>query len=477
MGLFTLRPPVKLGTRIAAVMLTALLAVQALNAAVFFLMPPPPMPVYSAHAVIEAVEETVPAIFAADKTERPDLAKRLAPQHSLHIRWQSSMQPFPPKPPDEPQRMSAILDRVRSSLEEGLKEKVRAVMVRGHGGPPGPDYRRYRMPPEFKPPAGPIEPHERDLPLFGGFEIAIQGLDGSWLIVEPEWQPRFAGFLRPWIVTAIGAVILISGLSAFLTKRALKRLDRLVEAAQKLGRTRNATPIDTTGLKEYSVIAEALNEMQARIQQFLDDRTQMLAAISHDLRTSLTRLRLEAEELPESDTKERLIFNLVEMKHMISATLTFAGDDFKKEPQQRVDLAALLISLCDGFSDLGQSAEYAGPNHAYLFCQAVAMKRAFGNLIGNAIKYGTRANVTLKTANGSALISISDCGPGIPPDKVELAFRPFCRLETSRNRESGGVGLGLTIARDIIRAHGGTIKLRNRAEGGLQVLVRLPAIV
>ena len=210
------------------------------------------------------------------------------------------------------------------------------------------------------------------------------------------------------------------------------------------------------------------------IKQFLDERTQMLAAISHDLRTSLTRLRLEAEELPESETKNRLIFDMSEMERMISATLTFAGDELKSEPQQRVDVAALLISLCDSFSDHGQPADYNGPNHAYLLCQPVAMKRAFDNLIGNAIKYGFRASVTLTLENGSVLVSITDAGPGISPENVELAFRPFRRLETSRNRETGGVGLGLPIARDIIRAHGGEISLRNRPEGGLEVTVRLP---
>ncbi len=215
--------------------------------------------------------------------------------------------------------------------------------------------------------------------------------------------------------------------------------------------------------------------MQSRIKHFLDERTQMLAAISHDLRTSLTRLRLEAEDLPESETKNRLIFDMSEMERMISATLTFAGDELKSEPQRRVDLAALLISLCDSFSDHGQPADYNGPNHAHLLCQPVAMKRAFDNLIGNAIKYGSRASVTLALEDGSVLVSITDAGPGIHPDDVELAFRPFSRLETSRNRETGGVGLGLPIARDIIRAHGGEISLSNRPEGGLEVLVRLHA--
>jgi signal transduction histidine kinase len=275
-------------------------------------------------------------------------------------------------------------------------------------------------------------------------------------------------------MTLIGAVILVSALSALTATRSLRPLNRLVAAAEKLGRTRETTPIDAAGLNEFGIIANALNDMQSRIKQFLDERTQMLAAISHDSRTSLTRLRLEAEELTESETKARLILDISEMERMISATLTFAGDQLKSEPQQRVDLAALLISLCDSFSDYGQPADYNGPNHAYHFCQPVAMKRAFDNLIGNAIKYGSRASVTLTLENGALIVSITDVGPGIPPDKVELAFRPFGRIETSRSRETGGVGLGMPIARDIIRAHGGEISLQNRPEGGLEVLVGLP---
>ena len=476
MGFFALKPPVRLGTRIAAMTLIALLAVQALNAAAFFLLPPPEMPVYSARWLIEKAEEAVPAILAAQETERQILAEQAGAKNNLRIRWQLSKTQIQPDPPTH---ASSVLDRVRASLEKDFGDKVRMVVVQMHGGPPGPDHHGDRnCPPEFRKqlPSGPIEPNEGDSPVFGPFEILIQGLDGSWVSIEPLWRPRLSSFLHPWFVTLIGAVILVSALSAFTATRSLRRLHRLVEAAEKLGRTREATAIDAAGLNEFGIIADALNEMQSRIKQFLDERTQMLAAISHDLRTSLTRLRLEAEELPESETKNRLIFDMSEMERMISATLTFAGDELKSEPQQRVDVAALLISLCDSFSDHGQPADYNGPNHAYLLCQPVAMKRAFDNLIGNAIKYGSRASVTLTLENGSVLVSITDAGPGISPENVELAFRPFRRLETSRNRETGGVGLGLPIARDIIRAHGGEISLRNRPEGGLEVMVRLPTL-
>ncbi len=466
-----MRPPVRLRTRIAAMTLIALLAIQALNGAAFFLLPPPEMPVYSARWLIEKIEETAPAIFSAAELDRPLLAEQAGARGNLRTRWQLS---YDQSPPDPPGHGSSVLDRVRASLEKDLREKVRTVIVEEHGWP-GPDHRGGpNPPPEFRKqlPSGPID--ESDSPVFGRFEILIQGLDGSWLFFEPQWRPRFTGFLHPWFVTLIGAVILVWALSTFTATRSLRPLDRLVEAAEKLGRTREATAIDAGGLNEFGIIADALNDMQSRIKQFLDERTQMLAAISHDLRTSLTRLRLEAEDLPESETKDRLLSDMHEMERMISATLTFAGDDLKKEPQQRVDLAALLISLCDSFSDRGQQADYGGPNHAHLLCQPVAMKRAFDNLIGNAIKYGSRASVTLKHCDGLLLVSVSDSGPGIPSEKVELAFRPFRRLEPSRNRESGGVGLGLPIARDIIRAHGGEITLRNRPEGGLEVLVQLP---
>ncbi|MGO9170783.1 MAG: ATP-binding protein [Rhodomicrobium sp.] len=473
---FHLRPQLRLGTRIAATIVAAIFAVQVLNAAVFLLLPRPQMTVYGARWLIGKIEAAAQTVFAASEAERPLLAAQAGPADDLRIRWQPQADWNPPEPPGP---YTSLLDRIQASLENDLKGKVQKVTVRGHGGPPYPHFRgeeRY-LPHDFisQLPHGPIAAGEAEIPIIGGFEIAIQGLDGSWLYIGPVQRPRLAGFLDPWFVTFVGGVILVLAFSAFTAKKSLRPLDRLVEAAQKLGHIREPVPISLAGLNEFAVIAQALNEMQGRIKQFLDERTQMLAAISHDMRTSLTRLRLEAEELPESGTKDRLIIDMEEMERMISATLTFAGDDLKREPHERVDLAALLISLCDSFSDRGQPADYSGPNHAYLLCQPSAMKRAFDNLIGNAIKYGVRARVHLSPTPGEVLVSVADDGPGIPSDQVELAFQPFRRLENSRNRESGGVGLGLAIARDIIRAHGGEIGLTNRVEGGLEVLVRLPA--
>ena len=333
------------------------------------------------------------------------------------------------------------------------------------------------QPPDFlnRLPLGPLESGEADLPILGIFELAIQGLDGSWIIIEPEGTRGYAEQLRPLLILLTGAVALIAFLSTITARNTLRPLDRLTEGARQFGRTRKAVPIDPAGLHEFEVVARAMNEMQERIKRFIDERTHMLAALSHDLRTSLTGLLLDADEMAGGDSKNRLIAGLEEMDGVISATLAFAGDDLKREPAQMIDLAALLISLCDSFSDRNCSASYSGPDHLFAMCQPVAIKRALTNLIDNAVKYGGCARVQLGLAADGAAISIADDGPGIPADKADLAFKPFARLDYARNRESGGVGLGLTIARDIIQSHGGEISLVTPTTGkGLEVLISLP---
>ena len=316
---------------------------------------------------------------------------------------------------------------------------------------------------------------DQDFPIVGGFELAIQGLDGSWLIIEPEGTLSLSTRLRAYLFTLLGAAALAFLLSDLVAKRTLRPLDRLTGAARDFGRTRKAAPVDTAGLREFEVIALAINEMQERIKRFLDERTRMVATLSHDLRTNLTGLLLDAEDLPEGDTKKCLVAGIEDMERMISATLAFAGDELKGEPPQAVDLAALLISLCDNFSDRDCPASYSGPDHLSAICQPVAMKRAFANLIDNAIKYGGCARVQLSRLDRRAEITVADDGPGIPPDKVALAFEPFRRLDTSRDRNTGGTGLGLTIARDIVQSHGGEISLGTPPEGrGLEVRVSLP---
>ncbi len=205
--------------------------------------------------------------------------------------------------------------------------------------------------------------------------------------------------------------------------------------------------------------------MQRRLKRFVDERTRMLAAISHDLRTPLARLRLQAEFIPDGDLREGMLANIDSMRDMLAETLSFAEGDASSDTSALFDLASILISLCDEASDAGAQAEYKGPNHATACGRRMAIRRMFSNLIDNAVRYGGVARVSLGERGSDWVVTIADTGPGIPPELFEKAFEPFQRLKSSRSRETGGTGLGLSIARDIALAHGGQISIANAPPG------------
>ena len=197
----------------------------------------------------------------------------------------------------------------------------------------------------------------------------------------------------------------------------------------------------------------------------------MLAAISHDLRTPITRMRLRAEFVEDDEQRAKMLADLEEMEHMIAATLAFARDDATREARRQVNVAALVQGLAE---DMG--IPYDGPDNVVLSAGTVALKRLVANLLDNARKYGGIARATLSEEPGAVVVTIDDDGPGIPETEIERVFAPFVRLEASRNRETGGSGLGLSIARAAARAHGGDITLHNRPEGGLRVRLVLPRL-
>jgi signal transduction histidine kinase len=202
----------------------------------------------------------------------------------------------------------------------------------------------------------------------------------------------------------------------------------------------------------------------------------MLAAISHDLRTPLTRLRLRADFVVDVEQRRKMLEDIAEMELMLSDTLAFATEEANAEAYRWIDLAALIASLCDDMIDLGHDVSYRGPNRMAFSCQPLAMRRALANLIGNAVTHGGNARVQLHDRDRAIEILIEDDGPGIPVDQLDQVFQPFYRLEESRNRQTGGSGLGLAVVRTIIRAHGGEVSLRNAERGGLVASVLLPAV-
>ena len=245
-------------------------------------------------------------------------------------------------------------------------------------------------------------------------------------------------------------------------------------AADRLGRDVAAEPLAETGTVEMQRAARAFNRMQERLRRLIESRTQMLAALSHDLRTPLTLLRLRAEEVADTDERDKMLATIGEMDEMIGTTLAFARDEVRAEPRRRVDVAALLASIVDDMADAGLPVTMKPAAPLIHECQPGALKRAFTNLLDNAVKYGKRAEAAIATTAKGIEITVDDEGPGIPEAELPRVFQPFYRVEESRNRETGGIGLGLAIAQSIVQAHGGELSLANRRGGGLRACITLP---
>jgi signal transduction histidine kinase len=308
----------------------------------------------------------------------------------------------------------------------------------------------------------------------GPIEVWVRLADGSWLTIALRadilgWTWRFR-FLLSLAVLAAG----IAGLAVWAARRVTAPLGGFAAAAERLGTDVEAPPLDESGASEIGQAARAFNRMQERIRRFVDDRTLMLAAISHDLRTSLTRLKLRTEFIEDAEQREKALADLDEMQAMLDSTLSFARDDSAAEARTRVDLGALLESLCDDLADAGQAVRFEGPERVTLECRPGALRRAFLNLIDNALAYGGEAAVTLADGGKDLVVTVADRGPGVAAEMRERVFSPFFRLEGSRSRDTGGTGLGLAIARSVVRGHGGDVQLGERPGGGLLVEVSLP---
>ena len=301
--------------------------------------------------------------------------------------------------------------------------------------------------------------------------IAVGLENGGWaeFSVRPGYWPRAGPLI--WL----GAVALLVALGlVWGAHRTTRPLRRFAEAADRLGLDANPPPLPERGPRELRNATRAFNRMTARIRRLVDDRTLMLAAVSHDLKTMLTRLRLRAEFIEDGEQKEKAAADLDEMQAMLEATLSFARDDAADERPVAVDLAAMLQSLAADLADAGRAAAYEGPDRLTLRGRPVALRRVFENLLDNALRYGGEAAVSLRQADGRAEVRIEDRGPGIPAALRERVFDPFFRVEASRSRDTGGSGLGLAVVRAVVQRHDGEIALEDRPGGGLRARVALP---
>lgn len=306
-----------------------------------------------------------------------------------------------------------------------------------------------------------------------GMGLAVRLENGTWLntvfskpIANAVWTQQSA---ISFIITAL----VLSTIGVFVARRIARPVRQLAVAAEALGRGEAVPPLPERGPDDIRQMTEAFNLMQARLQRFVEDRTRMLAAIGHDLRTPITTLRLRAEFVSDPELQERMLATLDEMQTMTEATLAFAREEATLEQTRSVDLSALVGSLCDDLTNLGLDVSFTQADRMPYRCRPDSLRRAIRNLVENAVQYGERARVSLEKRSHDLVITIEDDGPGIPEAAFEQVFVPFFRLENSRNRETGGVGLGLSIARAITRHHGGDIAFERQTKG-FQASIRLP---
>ncbi len=304
--------------------------------------------------------------------------------------------------------------------------------------------------------------------------ISIRLPDQSWINVSlVSWNPRVPaghGTLLSTTLMAFGAIVVSVLLVSWLTRP----LTGFAAASKELYRSKAAVLVPEDGPREVRALAIAFNDMQRRIGRLIDDRTQALAAVSHDLKTPITRLRFRLEEVSDPEARAAIAADLDEMERMLDQTLAYLRGDRADEEFKAIDVAAILETIVDDASDRGHAVTLTRAEHVSVPGRRLALKRAFGNLIDNALKYGREALITVEDQSETVIVSIRDQGPGIAPEDIPRALAPFVRLEPSRNQETGGFGLGLTIAQAIVEGHGGQLTLANHVAGGLVVSVHLP---
>ena len=443
-------PPAPLFLQTLGLVFAALVAAQLATAVVLLNLPPPPADVYSVEDVAAAVEGV--AVSSAQSAPALIIERRKSP----------------PPVVANGRRRSAF----RLELARILGVEPTRIVVSQPGRSPLP----FGIP-QHRPPWGPPggrPGHTFEPLMFGQFAVGVRQLDGLWLIAHTKPTPG----IDPWqqrLLLVFGMAILgISPLAWIFSRRLSAPIVLLSAGAQRLGLDPNAPPLDIRGgSSEVADAVAAYNDMQARLQRYVSERTAMVAAIAHDLRTPLTRLRFRAERTPP-ELRDLFAADIEQMDAMISGALGFARDTAPPVRRERLELSALVETAMDEAAQLGGQLSFDKLECAYVTGDPLALKRLVANLIDNALKFGGAAKASVFVAHDTAVVRIEDDGPGIPEDQMAIVFQPFHRLETSRSRDTGGTGLGLAVVLAIATSHGGEVVLDNLSGGGLGAELRLP---
>ncbi len=313
---------------------------------------------------------------------------------------------------------------------------------------------------------------EETWPIFGAFTAALERPDGHWVVVQPKPEPFPNAGQRRIGLWLFGCILLVIPIAYVFARRITAPILNFAQAAEALGRDPDAPPSEVEGPAEIARAARAFNLMRSRVSALIEDRTAMLGAISHDLRTPLARIRFRVERDPEG-SRAAILQDLKQMEQMLSQVLTFVRG--ASEPKERVplELRSVLECVVDSALPTDRLRLEDGPP-LYVQGDPLELTRLFANLIDNAVKYGGSAVIRLRAQDGDARVEVADNGPGLDPDELERVFAPFYRADASRNSGRGGVGLGLSVARSIARSHGGDVTLSVGEGRGLTAVVSLP---
>ena len=309
----------------------------------------------------------------------------------------------------------------------------------------------------------------------GARKVGIVLPDGAIVsarLLRDERRPIWGS---PWMSNLLFAVVVLTLLGLWAARALTAPLSAFAKAAEDFSLDGSAPPLPERGPEEIRSVAKALNRMRQRITALIDDRTKMLAAISHDLRTPITRMRLRSEFIEDDGHRSRMLHDLDQMRSMLESVLSFLRNDRKLESMTLVDIASTLQLITDQFADMGYKVAYEGPEHAMAMARPDDLHRCVTNLVENAVKFGAESKIRLQASPGKMTIEVEDDGPGISDARKEVMLEPFVRGDDARNMdENSGFGLGLSIARSIVLAHGGEFSLNDRQPNGLIVRIQLP---
>jgi two-component system OmpR family sensor kinase len=471
-----------IAVQIIALLVAVLIIGQLATLAVLVVLPPPRPPIYR-------IEEIAAALKGAHTVPRnaPPLVRTLAAA--------------PPKQQPEDFRAAALKgelarvlgvepDKVALVIEHpgfmfpfggerhlGRERRFRDRMA-GEDAPPGfPD----QAPPPWAHPGAPdrlgvsqtmrVQTMRVGI-VVGEVEAAVADAPGRWVVVRSP-SPGFPNaWQRRMLLWFLACLAILTPIGYLFARRLSAPIARFAAAAERLGRDPNAPPLALTGPAEIGLAAAAFNQMQARLARYVDDRTTMIGAIAHDLRTPIARVQFKLNRAPDAIAAD-IRGDLGQMEAMLAAVLAFVRDAAPAQERAPLDLLSVLEVVADDAADTGADVALEPAQPLIVDGDAAALRRLFANLVDNAVKYGRSARIRLTLAADEAVVEIKDQGPGLSSEEVERVFEPFYRVEGSRNRETGGIGLGLSVARSVARAHGGDVSLETGPEG-LTATVRLP---